>query len=123
MTQRKTLLDLDHLALFVADDVALRDEILAIFRNQTESWIACLDPATNDNAWHDAAHALKGASRGVGAWALGDLCAEAETLVGARGSLRERTEFLAGLRDTAFLTIEEVRRLRDLGNLGDPGNA
>ncbi|MEM8936709.1 MAG: Hpt domain-containing protein, partial [Pseudomonadota bacterium] len=35
-----------------------------------------------DDAWRDAAHAMKGAAQAVGAWRLAGLCDQAETCVG-----------------------------------------
>lgn len=107
------LIDLDHLDLYVAGDDALRDEILAIFETQAEMWAGLLDPSAEDAAWRDAAHALKGAARGVGAWQLGELCARAETMVGLSRRREERADLLEELRRTGRETVAEIRRLRD----------
>jgi HPt (histidine-containing phosphotransfer) domain-containing protein len=37
-----------------------------------------MEAASDPNAWKAAAHTLKGASRGVGAFALGEACQRAE---------------------------------------------
>ena len=113
MAQRK-LIDLDHLDRYVAGDRALRDEILGIFETQAEMWTRMLDPAAEDKAWRDAAHALKGASRGVGAWEVGDTCQAAEKLIGPARDEDVRSAMLRDLRDQVSATIAEVRRLRDL---------
>lgn len=105
-------IDLKHLDQYVGGDRALRDEILGIFEEQAEMWVRTLDPRADDRAWKDAAHALKGASRGVGAWTVGDLCADAESLVGDAHSEEDRHAMLSDLRDAVKLTVSEVRRLR-----------
>ena len=75
-------IDLNHLDQYVAGDAALMDEILSIFIEQAEGWATKLAPYLEDEVWHDSCHALKGASRGVGAWALGDLAEKGERLKG-----------------------------------------
>ena len=75
-------IDIKHLEQYVFGDRALLDEILTIFIEQAAMWVDRMDPAAPDADWHHAAHTLKGASRGVGAWALGDLAERAEHLVG-----------------------------------------
>ena len=111
---RHDLIDLDHLDRYVARDRSLRDEILGIFESQAEMWTRMLDPSAEDKAWRDAAHALKGASRGVGAWEVGDTCQAAEKLIGEARDEGVRATMLKDLRDQVQATIAEVRRLRDL---------
>ena len=74
-------IDRDHLELYVSGDSALLDEILTIFDEQARSLQAKFDADAEDEAWRDVMHALKGASRGVGAWMVGDLCEKAEAMV------------------------------------------
>lgn len=76
------MIDSSHLALYVGDDDTLRDEILMIYQEQLEHWLECFVPTMNDEDWYHASHTLKGASRGVGVWAIGDLCEKSESLVG-----------------------------------------
>jgi HPt (histidine-containing phosphotransfer) domain-containing protein len=71
-------IDLDHLNRYVFGDKALLAEILGIFKEQAASLSERMTPAMDDEAWHLAAHTLKGAARGVGAWALGDAAERAE---------------------------------------------
>lgn len=68
--------DFAYLEGFMAGDRAIVREVLELFRQQAEIWAAALDPA--NPAWRDVVHTIKGAARGVGAHALGDLCARAE---------------------------------------------
>lgn len=109
---QKAIIDVKHLDHYVAGDRALRDEILAIYEEQVESWAACLDPDADDITWRDAAHALKGASRGVGAWELGELCANAEDMIDGKANRDMRAQIVQDVRQTVKATIDEVRRLR-----------
>ena len=111
---RQQLIDLDHLDRYVAGDSVLRDEVLGIFEEQAASWLSTLDPQGDDQAWRDAAHSLKGASRGVGAWEVGHLCERAEKLVGEARDTELRAATLEKIRTQVGQVIAEVRRLRDL---------
>lgn len=107
-------IDLDHLRLYVGDDRALLDEILTIFDEQAESWLARLDPVADDESWRHAAHSLKGASRGVGAWAVGDLAERAETLVGPTANkVSQRADLLRDLRAAVTSAVAFARDVRD----------
>jgi HPt (histidine-containing phosphotransfer) domain-containing protein len=107
------LIDLNHLDRYTAGDRFLRDEILGIFEEQAKSWTALLDPKSDDRTWKDAAHALKGASRGIGAWEVGSLCERAEAYIGDNRNEEKRMEVLAEIRAQVKQTIDEVRVLRD----------
>ena len=71
--------DFDYLEGYAAGDQALVDEVLAIFREQAALWSPLIDPHQPAEGWRDAVHTLKGAARGVGAFALGAACEAAET--------------------------------------------
>ena len=60
----------------VAGDKATVKEVLELFVQQGEAWGPALRADTAD--WRDVVHAMKGAARGVGANALGNLCEKAE---------------------------------------------
>jgi len=112
--QTRELIDLDHLEKYVAGDIALRDEILSIFTDQAEMLMTQFNVAQTDEGWKNTAHALKGAARGVGAWALGDFCEEAEALIGAVPAKREnRSSMLVSIRQKLSESVEEAIRLRD----------
>jgi hypothetical protein len=68
--------DFAYLEGFAAGDRAIVDEVLTLFREQALGWAAQLDPP--QAGWRDVVHTIKGTSRGVGAFALGDVCAGAE---------------------------------------------
>ena len=97
------LIDFDHLEKYVGGDDPLRDEILTIFIDQVEMLLERFDVDADDETWHDAAHALKGAARGVGAFGLGDLAEEAETIAGDEPGKGEA-------REAKLLSIREMGR-------------
>lgn len=72
-------IDLDHLLSMTGGDADLAEEVIDIFRQQAEIWSRLLDPQAPAAQWADAAHTLKGAALSVGAHALAEQCAKAET--------------------------------------------
>jgi len=70
------VVDFAYLEGFAAGDKTVVREVLSLFREQAEGWVKGLDPA--DPGWRDVVHTIKGAARGIGANALGDVCAKAE---------------------------------------------
>lgn len=109
-------IDLVHLEKYVVGDDALREEILTIFDNQASALSAQLGDAQNDDSWSNTAHALKGASRGIGAWVLGDLCEHAETLIGNHPGKREkRAVLLVAIRKNIAAILAESERIRSMG--------
>lgn len=109
----KPLIDLDHLNQYVFGDSALLDEILTIFGDQAAHWLERLDPVLEDEEWRGAAHTLKGASRGIGSWAVADLCEEAEGLIGGvPEKTAKRCILLADLRLKVEAATAEAQRLR-----------
>lgn len=69
-------MDFEYLESFAAGDMQVVTEVLTLFRGQAEIWQAKLDDP--GEGWRDLAHTMKGASRGIGAVALGDVCDRAE---------------------------------------------
>jgi HPt (histidine-containing phosphotransfer) domain-containing protein len=72
------VIDRAHLDRMTGGDHALTLEVLGLFRQQMELWSKLLQPDVPTEDWGDAAHSLKGAARGIGAWALGEVCGLAE---------------------------------------------
>ena len=68
--------DFAYLEDFAAGDIGVVEEVLALFREQAALWSQMIDPSVEH--WRDAVHTIKGAARGVGAFALGEACAQAE---------------------------------------------
>lgn len=107
-------IDTDHLEKYVSGDISLRDEILTIFQDQIELLREKIDPASDDETWHNTMHAMKGASRGVGAWEVGDLCEKAETLIeNFDNKQAARQELIKELLVKLDETIEDAKKLRD----------
>ena len=71
-----SVVDFAYLEGFMAGDRSVVLEVLNLFRDQARAWAPRLDP--DDAGWRDVVHTIKGAARGVGANALGDVCAAAE---------------------------------------------
>jgi HPt (histidine-containing phosphotransfer) domain-containing protein len=75
--------DLDHLARYTGGDRALNAEVLQLFIGQAGTLMDQLQTVleTRDaKTWRHITHSIKGAARGIGAFALADMAAEAEPL-------------------------------------------
>jgi HPt (histidine-containing phosphotransfer) domain-containing protein len=75
--------DLAHLARYTGGDHELDSEVLSLFTGQAEQLIARLRihlEHADTKGWHEVNHSLKGAARGIGAFALGDAADAAEKL-------------------------------------------
>ena len=64
-------IDLVHLTRQTLGDQALEHEVLGLMNRQIEAFAGRIDLATEDERRH-IAHALKGAARNIGAFALAD---------------------------------------------------
>jgi HPt (histidine-containing phosphotransfer) domain-containing protein len=94
MTIAERPVDLDHLNRYTGGDRGLNREILKLFEDQCRSTLTQLEALAKDNgagskSWHELAHTLKGAARGVGAFGLADLAAEAEKIPSDRAAAIE----------------------------------
>ncbi|WP_291845361.1 Hpt domain-containing protein [Maricaulis sp.] len=72
------LFDAAHLARYTGDDAALRAELLDLMCEQARRCLAIMEAPGDPASWRAACHTLKGAARGVGAFALADICDEVE---------------------------------------------
>lgn len=106
-------IDLDHLDQYICGDEKLLDEVLTIFERQALGWIEKLKPDLPNKEWLDAAHALKGASRGVGAWSIGDLAEDAERLTSGDAVEQNRQVLLETLKRQTIVAIDYARAVRD----------
>ena len=68
--------DFDYLASYAGGDRQVVAEVLALFQGQAEIWKGKL--ASPDDGWRDLNHTIKGAARGIGAVALGEVADRAE---------------------------------------------
>ncbi len=106
--------DLAHLARYTLGDAALEREVLELFCTQSVSYLDQLRAATSHKAWFQAAHALKGSARAVGAWRLARAAEYIEALredsppelraaqIGElEASLQEAAAFVASLSNTS----------------------
>ncbi|HEY4265732.1 MAG TPA: Hpt domain-containing protein [Micropepsaceae bacterium] len=92
--------DLDHLDRYTGGDRAINQEILRLFDDQCRESLAMLEylaqGSGDSQSWREIAHRLKGAARGIGAFALGDAAAVAE-----KTAPEEALAVLERLRDDA----------------------
>jgi HPt (histidine-containing phosphotransfer) domain-containing protein len=84
--------DFKYLEGFARGDRTVVRDVLQLFLGQAEIWSPHLSP--DDDGWRDTVHTVKGSSRGIGATALGDACAQAEA-VGPSGLVKVRAELQA----------------------------
>ena len=68
--------DAAYLESYTAGDAQIIAEVLALFRQQADGWLARLD-APGDG-WRDLAHTIKGSAKGIGAHVLGEVAGAAE---------------------------------------------
>lgn len=83
--------DFDYLESFTAGDRQVIAEVLALYQGQAAGWLTKLDDP--GDGWRDLVHTIKGASRGIGAQALGDVADRAE-----RGDPSQAPEVRAALQ-------------------------
>jgi HPt (histidine-containing phosphotransfer) domain-containing protein len=77
------LIDLAHLARYTGGEARLDAEVLELFSAQTAAMMERLETALERPdviAWRDVTHSLKGAANGIGAFALGEAAADAESV-------------------------------------------
>ncbi len=74
-------IDLSHLARYTGGDKALNAEILRLFDDQVSQMVGQLLGILDQRdgrKWREVTHTIKGAARGVGAFAMGEAAADAE---------------------------------------------
>jgi HPt (histidine-containing phosphotransfer) domain-containing protein len=98
--------DREHLAQYTSGDAALEAELFGLLKEQAERCLNAMQAATDGNAWRAAAHTLKGASRGVGAFELAEACQRAEDATEASWPAAIADVRAASAR--AFAAIERV---------------
>lgn len=69
-----------HLRRFTLGNMALEYEVLGLFADQSPTYLLHLMAAETERAWFEAAHALKGSARAVGAWEIASLAEHAEAI-------------------------------------------
>jgi HPt (histidine-containing phosphotransfer) domain-containing protein len=93
-------IDLSHLARYTGGDRVLNAEILKLFDDQVSQMVGQLLgilEQRDGRKWREVTHTIKGAARGVGAFAMGEAAADAEPVDPA--SQRDRAvEVIEALR-------------------------
>ena len=119
MTIAEHAVDLDHLNRYTGGDAGLNEEILRLFENQTVAMLARLETlaweeGAGGKTWREITHGLKGAARGVGAFALGDIAAEAEKIaVGDKAAGIEIVDRLKATCVALQLFVEQFAKTAD----------
>ncbi|MHA1522875.1 MAG: Hpt domain-containing protein [Alphaproteobacteria bacterium] len=72
--------DFDHLQRFTMGNRELECEVLNLFRTQSKLLLEKLHNASDDRAWLEAAHTMKGSAAGIGAWRVQEAAAKVEKL-------------------------------------------
>jgi HPt (histidine-containing phosphotransfer) domain-containing protein len=83
LTGSEKPIDLAHLDQYTGGDARLNAEVFHLFSRHCAETLRLLDSllrAPQRKAWRDAAHALKGAALGIGAFDVADAAGEAEAL-------------------------------------------
>ncbi|MEL6369365.1 MAG: Hpt domain-containing protein [Pseudomonadota bacterium] len=106
-------IDISHLDQYICGDAALFDEVLTIFVEQAQNWVDQLDPSMTDDAWYHACHSLKGASRGVGAWELGNLAEQGEALTEESHHDLERIALIDKIKRQVAIACEFAVTIRE----------
>jgi len=78
-----TPIDMSHLARYTGGDRTLNTEILRLFNGQLNDMVGQLLTVLQQRdvrKWREVTHTIKGAARGVGAFAVGEAAAAAEPI-------------------------------------------
>jgi len=78
-----TPIDMSHLSRYTGGDRTLNTEILKLFNGQLTDMVGQLLTVLQQRdvrKWREVTHTLKGAARGVGAFAVGEAAAAAEPI-------------------------------------------
>ncbi|MBW3558273.1 MAG: Hpt domain-containing protein [Proteobacteria bacterium] len=110
--------DFAYLENYAAGDQGLVDEVLTLFREQAALWGPLIDAEAQ--GWTDAVHTLKGAGRGVGAFALGAACEAAEAPELQPALLAVRLAAVRDALDAALADIAAYAHERALQSLRTP---
>lgn len=94
----QSVVDYVHLKAQAAEDLDVMREVLGLFIVHTEQVLDGLDRATDARTWKELTHTLKGSARGVGAFALADAAAVAESATLDKGSVAAMREAFEAAR-------------------------
>ena len=115
MSSNEQPVDLVHLGRYTGGDRVLNMEILSLFEGQCHEMLARLEALAAESGdgknWREIAHSLKGAARGIGAFALADAAAEAEkAMPGDKAALLAAVHRIKGKSCAVQLFIDEFLR-------------
>ena len=116
MTGMKEPVDIEHLNRYTGGDGVLNGEILQLFATQCREMMDRLESLASGEAdaksWRETTHTLKGAARGIGAFALGNAAAEAEKTGGERIAALPALEQLKTNSAAVHLFLEQFLKDR-----------
>ena len=102
--------DLEHLNRMTHGDRALAREVLRLFAFQAEKQLAAIRASADQRMRSEAAHALKGAARGVGAFAVARAAEEIEAKAGDAAAFVPALARLEASVTEAKRTLPELLR-------------
>ena len=113
MTTTEHPIDLEHLNRYTGGDRGVNEEILKLFADQCAATLAQLETLAGENGaggktWREITHTLKGAARGVGAFGLADVAAEAEKIPADRDAAMEIIHRLRNKACAVQLFVEHL---------------
>ena len=104
-------IDLEHLARYTGGEKAVNAEILRLFDGQVGQMVGQLRSviaARDATRWKEITHTIKGAARGVGAFAFGEAAAAAEPVDPANGE--RAAQAIARLSEEAMAVHDFIRQ-------------
>jgi len=116
MARTEQPVDIEHLNRYTGGDGVLNEEILQLFATQCREMMDRLESVASGQAdaksWCETTHTLKGAARGIGAFALGNAAAEAEKAGSERPAMLPALERLKATSAAVHLFIEQFLKDR-----------
>jgi len=103
--------DLVYLARFTLGNQSLEFEVLDLFTTHCPRYFDDMRTAVTAKGWHDAAHTLKGAARGIGAWRVAR-CAETAERLRFDTDFDRRTFALDSINEALDEALGYIRTLR-----------
>ena len=111
MDRTEQPVDIEHLNRYTGGDGVLNKEILQLFATQCREMMDRLESVASGQAdaksWRETTHTLKGAARGIGAFALGNAAAEAETAGSERSAMLPALGQMKATSAAVYLFIEQ----------------
>jgi HPt (histidine-containing phosphotransfer) domain-containing protein len=116
MARTEQPVDIEHLNRYTGGDGGLNEEILQLFATQCREMMDRLEAVAmgqpDAKSWRETTHTLKGAARGIGAFALGNAAAEAEKAGSERPAVLPALEQLKATSAAVYLFIEQFLKNR-----------